>query len=322
MTSPAMRAASVLCAAIGLIACAAPQATAPAAPAQRAAAPPQARHITQGPARLLVDSLYVCPVAVGNHRKAAVGEIVATDGTVIRVPAETAFEKGLGPRPADLYNECTGVTPANAAAVDASKAAVVEVDRDGEVITGYVVADNYFELYVNGVLVAVDNTPYTPFNSHIVRFKVKRPYTLAFKVVDWEEMPAMGTELMRGDPWFAGDGGLIARFSDGTVTDSSWRAQAFYIGPLASPDEVVERGHLHDTTPLGRVHPVAKLPKCTDTCYAVHYTLPADWMAPGFDDNHWPRAYEYTDTDVGVMALPAYTRYSELFDGARAGCGR
>jgi hypothetical protein len=35
------------------------------------------------------------------------------------------------------------------------------------------VADNYFELYING-MIGVDATPFTPFNSHMVRFRVKR----------------------------------------------------------------------------------------------------------------------------------------------------
>lgn len=279
---------------------------------------PMVKHVTQGKALLAVESLYRCPVAVGNHRKAAVGTITAKDGTVLRVPAETSFEQGLGPKAGDLYNECAGNTPATADAVSADKVPVVEVDSDGEVITGYIVADNYFELFVNGKLIAIDNTPYTPFNSNIVRFKVKRPYTLAFKVVDWEEVPGLGVEMKGGvDPWYPGDGGLIAKFSDGTVTDSSWKAQSFYIGPLTSPDEVVEKGSVHDTTALGRVHPVAKLPKCQDQCFGVHYPLPRDWMAQGFNDSPWPRAYEYTDTDIGVTGLPAYTRYPSLFAGAR-----
>jgi hypothetical protein len=40
-------------------------------------------------------------------------------------------------------------------------------------------------------------------------------------------------------------------------------------------------------------------------------------MMPGFDDSKWPRAYEYTDEDIGVTNLPAYTRFPELFEGAR-----
>ncbi len=34
-------------------------------------------------------------------------------------------------------------------------------------------------------------------------------------------------------------------------------------------------------------------------------------------DAAWLRAYEYTDTDIGVTNLPAYTRYPERFEGAR-----
>jgi hypothetical protein len=284
------------------------------------------RLVTQGPAKTVVENLYRCPIVVDNHRNSAVGQITATDGTVITVPTVTALQKGLGPKSVDLYNECTQITPQRASAVSAANVPVVEIDKDGEVITGYVVADNYYELYVNGKVVSVDNTPYTPFNSAIVKFRAKRPYTLAFLLVDWDEHLGLGMELFplgpksdrsTGNPWYPGDGGLIAHFSDGTVTDSNWKAQSFYIAPLNSPDEVVEKGNEHDTTALGRVHPVAKRPACQEACYAVHYPIPADWQSPKFNDAAWPRAYEYTDTDIGVTAVPAYTRYPELFQGAR-----
>lgn len=277
------------------------------------------RHVTQGRATTIIENLYRCPVKVPNHRISAVGRITATDGTVLTVPAETAFQKGLGPASHDLYNLCTQVTPANTAEVKTDNVPIIEVDAGGEVITGYIISDNYFEFYVNGKLVSVDNTPFTPFNSAIVKFRAKRPITYAFKLVDWEENLGLGTELnvARKDPFHAGDGGLMARFSDGTVTDSSWKAQSFYIAPLASPDDVVEKGNEHDTTPLGRVHPRARMPKCGEKCFAVHYPIPANWASSKFDDSKWPRAYEYTDTDVGVNALQGYTRYPELFDGAR-----
>ena len=275
------------------------------------------RFVTQGRAKTVVDDLYKCPVTVGNHRVSAVGQITTRDGTVITVPAETAFQRGATLKGADLCNECTQITPQKSSDVSAANAPVVEIDPDGEVITGYIVADNYFELYVNGKLVAVDAIPYTPFNSVIVTFKAKRPITYAFKLVDWDEHLGLGMELFGGNPWHPGDGGLIARFSDGTVTDSSWKAQSFCIAPLNSPNEVVERGNVHDTTALGRVHPVAKKPNCQEQCYAVHYPVPANWAAPSFDDSKWPRAYEYTDVDIGVTNLPAYTRYPELFEGAR-----
>jgi hypothetical protein len=285
-------------------------------------APPK-RMITQGPAKTVVQDLYQCPVKVKNHRVSAVGEITATDGTVITVPAATALQKGLGPKSSDLYNECTQVLPRTSADVSTAKVPVVEIDSDGEVITGFIVADNYYEMYVNGKLVSVDNTPYTPFNSSIVKFKVKRPYTIAFLLVDWDEHLGLGMELFpisgpKQNPWYPGDGGLIAKFSDDTVTDATWKAQSFYIAPLNSPDEVVEQpGNLHDTTKLGRVHPLHKLPTCQDKCYAVHYPIPANWQSARFNDSLWPRAWEYTDVDIGVTNLPAYTRYPELFAGAR-----
>jgi hypothetical protein len=141
---------------------------------------------------------------------------------------------------------------------------IVEIDPDGEVITGYIVADNYFKLYVHGKLIGVDPIPFTP------RFKAKPPYTYALKAVDWEQRLGLGMETNPGTDWHAGDGGLIARFSDGTVTDSTWRAQSFYIAPLARPDDVVENGNIHDTSKLGRVHPIAKVPDCRERCFAVH----------------------------------------------------
>jgi hypothetical protein len=272
---------------------------------------PPKRMITQGPAtKIVVQNLTNCPNTHPkmNLRVAAVGEITATDGTVITVPAVTALQKGLGPKSYDLYSECAKKTPKNASEVSAANVPVVEIDPDGEVITGYIVGDNYFEMYVNGRLVSV--------------VKVKRPYTIAILGVDWDEHLGLGMELFpsqgpKKNPWHPGDGGTILKLSDGTGTDSSWKAQSYYIGPLNSPDEVIERGHTHDTTKLGRVHPVAKKPPCQEKCYAVHYPIPANWQSPTFNDSLWPRAYEYTDTDIGVNNLPAYTRYPELFEGAR-----
>ena len=84
------------------------------------------------------------------------------------------------------------------------------------------------------------------------------------------------------------------------------------------PKEVVERGTIHDTPNLGgRTHPFARKPNCEAKCYAVHYPIPANWQSSRFNDSNWPRAWEFTDQEIGVTALPAYTRYPELFAGAR-----
>ncbi len=285
------------------------------------------RMVTQGRAtKIIAENLTRCAHVTPkmNVRVAAVGQISASDGTVITMPAETALQKGQGPLSYDLYNECNQVTPPNSAAVSTDKVPVIEIDADGEVITGFIVADNYYEMYVNGKLVSVDNTPYTPFNSSIVKFKVKRPYTMAFLLVDWDEHLGMGMEVFpvpvtpKTMKFYPGDGGLIARFSDGTVTDATWKAQTFYIAPLMDPKEVVERGNIHDTPNLGgRTHPYARRPDCEEKCYAVHYPIPRNWQSARFNDSNWPRAWEFTDQEIGVTNLPAYTRYPELFEGAR-----
>jgi hypothetical protein len=59
------------------------------------------------------------------------------------------------------------------------------------------------------------------------------------------------------------------------------------------------------------------VPDCHERCFAVHYPIPANWAAPGFDDSNWPSAVEFTDQEVGTDHLPAYTRYPEAFRGAR-----
>ena len=174
------------------------------------------RMVTQGLAKTVNENLFKCEVELRNYRISAVGTIAADNGTVLTVPAQTAYQ--TGPKLADLFNECSKTTPAKLADASLENVPVVEIDPDGEVITGYVVADNYFELYVNGKLIGVDPIPFTPFNSAIVRFKANRAYTYALKAVDWEERLGLGMETNRGTDWHAGDGGLIARFSDGTVT--------------------------------------------------------------------------------------------------------
>jgi hypothetical protein len=273
------------------------------------------RMVTQGLAKSVNENLFKCGVPLGNYRASPVGTITADDGTVLTVPAQTAYR--AGPKLTDLFNGCNKVEPAKASDIKLESVPIVEVDPDGEVITGTIVGDNYFELYVNGKLIGVDPVPYTPFNSVIVRFRAKKPYTYALKAVDWEERLGLGMETNRGNDWHAGDGGLLARFSDGTVTDRTWSVQSFYIAPLEKPGDVVEKGNIHDTPTLGRVYPAAKVPACRERCFAVHYPIPDDWAAPNFDDSRWPKAFEFTDEDVGVEHVPAYTRYPEAFIGAR-----
>lgn len=139
--------------------------------------------ITQGLAETKIESLLSSNPK--GSRIAGVGEIKDSKGNIWTVPGINNFNNA--PKAFDLYNENSGTTPNNLSELDLSSVPIAEIDADGEIITGYIFADNYFELFINGKLIAVDPVPYTPFNSNIVKFKVKTPYTIAVKVVDWEE---------------------------------------------------------------------------------------------------------------------------------------
>jgi hypothetical protein len=232
-----------------------------------------------------------CP---SNHLT-PLGTILSGDGKIWVVPAETHFIGG--PHCADLYNTCNGVTPGNLGAANLSAVPTTTIDPDGDLITGYLFADNYFELFVNGVLVGVDPVPFTPFNACVVKFRVKKPYTLAVKLVDWEENLGLGTEINNGNFFHPGDGGFIAQFSDGTVTDATWRAQTFYIAPIQDLNTVVEAPDGTHSTAAATL-----TPSCNAQCYGVHYAIPAGWMEPGFDASGWPVAALYAAAQVTNQA--------------------
>jgi hypothetical protein len=264
--------------------------------------------ITQGRAETVTQSLVTCNQ--GRSRISSVGQIKDKQGQTWTVPAQVQFPNS--PKATDLYNICTDVTPGSLAQVDVNKVPVVNIDPDGEVVTGYLFADNYFELYINGRLIAVDPVPFTPFNSNLVRFRVSKPYDISVKLVDWEEHLGLGTEYNRGKTFHAGDGGFIASFSDGTVTNGHWRAQTFYIAPV------------YDLSCLTEENNVRGSEKCTtegtnegENAFGIHWPLPSDWPNQGYDSN-WPSATVFTEDEIGVRNKRAYMNFRELFTGAGA----
>jgi hypothetical protein len=261
--------------------------------------------VTQGTGVTTTADLY--PGCTGS-RVSAVGTITSTDAKTWTVPAQTSFASG--PYLPDLYNQCTGVMPANLNAVNLNSVPVTVIENTGDTITGYLFGDNYFELYINGVLVGADPVPYTPFNSCVVRFKVSKPYTIAVKLVDWEENLGLGSENNNGNPYHPGDGGFIAKFSDGTVTDTSWKAQTFYIAPVQDLSQVAE---LPDST--RSTAGATTTPTCNANCYGIHYSIPSGWNSASFNDSNWPGATLYTTAQVGVNSA-AYTNFTSAWTNA------
>jgi phosphatidylethanolamine-binding protein (PEBP) family uncharacterized protein len=144
-----------------------------------------------------------------------------------------------------------------------------------------VYADNWFMLYVNGRLVAVDPIEFTPHNVVSVDFLPEYPMTIAVLAKDNAD-PKTGLEYGSS----IGDGGFCLKFADGTVTDGRWKARSFFHGPAKG-----------DT----------KAPTVR------HEPLPANWWAVDFDDSKWAFAKEFTVEQVD----PKQPYFDHDFKGAK-----
>jgi hypothetical protein len=153
--------------------------------------------------------------------------------------------------------------------------------RIDDTIHGSLFADNWFVLFVNGKLVAVDPIDFLPHNIVSIDILPEYPMTIAVMAKDNAD-PATGMEY--GDQ--IGDGGFILKFADGTVTDATWKAKSFFTGPL----------------PAAAGAPRVKVEE-----------IPANWFAVDFDDSQWPNARIYTAAQVG----PPDEFYRTDFQGAQ-----
>jgi hypothetical protein len=229
--------------------------------------------------------------------------VKSTDGKEWTVPGPVE----PGAVAVDLYNDCTGAGD-NPGWEQQLKTVVI--DPDGVEITGYIFADNYYELYVNGRFVARDGLAMTPFNSTVVRFRARYPMTYAVKAIDWETRHGVGMEYQSFN---IGDGGLIAWFSDGNGTHADWRAETFYIAPLDDPRCVRTAGGRDSSFCSQAVRPQCAQ-KDPATCRALHFPVSAEWSSPMFDAAAWPRAVIWRP--VEVTGVPAYVNYASRFGDA------
>ena len=152
-----------------------------------------------------------------------------------------------------------------------------------DTITLHVYADNWFIMYINGKLRVVDPIDYMPHNVVVADILPEYPMTIAVLAMDNAD-PKTGLEYGN----HIGDGGLIIKFGDGTVTSAKWKAKNFFKGPLnrdvANPK--VQRD-----------------------------PIPANWFAVDFDDSKWPNATEFTEERVGPKEH--FYKYADAFKGAK-----
>ena len=268
--------------------------------------------VTQGFATTITNNLYTCT----GGRIAGIGTITATDNSTWTVPAAVNYTNNNFPFASNLYNSCIGATYANSnlALAALTGTDIVTIDSSGEVITAYIFADNYFEMYINGIAVGKDNVPYTQFNSDIIRFKVNKPFTIAMLLVDWEENLGLGSENNNGFTFHAGDGGMVAVFKDASnniiaKTDGNWKAQTFYTSPitdLSCPSEVGSSRLSSNCSTTDSNNGAAY--------FGLHWNRPSNWTDAVFMDNTWPNATVYTNATIGVSNKPSYTNFTNIFD--------
>lgn len=268
--------------------------------------------VTTGLASTTTENLYSKGIRV-----AGLGSITATDGTTWTVPAEVNYSNTNFPTASDLYNPDGNTFENSTAALAAfNPSNVIEIDAAGEVITAFIFADNYFELYINGVSVGKDAIPFTDFNSSIVKFKVLKPFSIAMKLVDWEERLGLGCEKNKLKKYHPGDGGLVAVFKDaaGNIvckTDADWKAQTFYVAPVKDFSCVTENGTTRNSSTCNTSDV-----RNGAGYAALHWKVPADWMNKTFDDSSWPNATTYSNATIGVDGKSAFTNFTDVFDDA------
>ncbi len=151
-----------------------------------------------------------------------------------------------------------------------------------DTVKANVYADNWFVLYINGELIAVDSIKFIPHNVVSVDILPSYPMTIAVMARDNAD-PKTGMEYANTN---IGDGGFILKFGDGTVTDARWKAKRFSWGPID-----------RDT----------KNPQVEDS------PIPDNWFAVDFDDRSWSQAKEYSEDQVA----PKQPFFEYDFQGAK-----
>lgn len=249
-------------------------------------------------------------------RVAALGTIDGlVDSVAWTIPAIVNYSDDAIAAAPDMYNDYGDQYSTSDAALAAlGDDDLVEVDADGEVITAYIFADNYFEMYINGVAVAKDPVPFTNFNSNIVQFRVNKPFDITVLAADWEENLGTGTEDNQGYTAHPGDGGFVAVFKDVNgdtlaITDDSWKAQTYYTAPISDLTCLSESGSSRlstDCTTQGT--------NDASVLYGLHWAIPKGWEEESYDDSEWPSASIFSNDTVGVDNKTSYTNFTDIFD--------
>lgn len=178
---------------------------------------------------------------------------------------------------------------------------------DDEIITGTVYCNNNVSLYINGELVAVDPVHIAPHNAFNVSFRAPtdKDITFAFEAIDYAD-DETGLELNNR---CLGSGGLRAMFSNGVVTNSSWKCRTWHFGPVNWKSCFAAEA---------RPGPLKIAPYCFQNvsedggfdsgCFSRTSPIPDGWADPDYDDSGWEYATVWDDAYVRPFVWLAFPK--------------
>ena len=167
-----------------------------------------------------------------------------------------------------------------------------------ETINGTIFVNNNFRLFINGKFIGED--PLLPHNAYNVSFNVSTDEDITFAILAIDNGNET-TGLEFGNRCL-GSGGLIAMFSNGVVTNSSWTCYTVNYGPVnwLGCYGAIDRNGTLKLQPQCRQDSTPPVEGCTSRILET----PVNWTAPGFDDTRWQYAQEYEDNEAGFGVPP------------------
>jgi hypothetical protein len=158
-----------------------------------------------------------------------------------------------------------------------------------ETVTANIYADNYFEFYVNGILIKKDPLDFTPHNGVQFKFNVTKGESRLYAIKASDFTTISGYEYINTNKPQLGDGALIVSLNDGTVSNSTWKCFTTSFGPT---DESIAAGCSE---------------KNINPCQLKITAEPTNWQMKNFDDSTWTKAKEYTTEEAGWGRTPTYS---------------
>lgn len=164
---------------------------------------------------------------------------------------------------------------------------LVAASASAEEFSADVWADNWFEMRINGDLVAEDSVPITTersFNAESFTFEATRPFVIGLVAKDFIENDT-GLEYIGSRRQQMGDGGVILQIRDAAgdlvaVSNADWSCTVIHTAPLDKSCE-------GESDPQPGAGP----------CGFEKTEEPAGWDTLTFDDS-WPAATLYSSGDV------------------------